>query len=138
VTDLAVSPVDGAVYAVGRIYETLSRKTGQFVGLVRRGVPTTSGGITWANVDRVIADVGFMGVTVAGDGRVFVAGGANGWLVRTSIDGVAAYAATEDTSAPGLPFAVTVDPSGSVFVAGRDDSDNSGAIIRRLPAGVLP
>ena len=45
-SDLAVSPDGGAVYAVGRIYESLSRKTGQFVGLVRRGVPTTSGGIT--------------------------------------------------------------------------------------------
>ena len=74
-------------------------------------------------MDRVIAStppLGFMGVTVDGDGRVFAVGGANGWLVRISIDGVA-YTTT-DEFAPGLPFAVSVDGYGNVFVAGRDDS----------------
>lgn len=134
--DLAVSPTDGSIYAVGRIYETLSRKTGQYVGLVRRGVTTNTGGIAWTNVDRVIANpssVSLNGVTVDGYGRVFVVGynfNNDGWLVRASMDGVAPYATT-DLFGPGYPSSVVADPANNVLVAGRD---GSGAIIRRLAA----
>lgn len=134
--DLAVSPTDGSIYAVGRIYETLSRKTGQYVGLVRRGVTTNTGGMAWTDVDRVIANpssVSLNGVTVDGYGRVFVAGydfNNGGWLVRASVDGFAPYVTT-DFFAPGYPSAVVADPANHVLVAGRD---GSGAIIRRLAA----
>ncbi len=138
--DLAVSPTDGSIYAVGRIYETLTRKTGQYVSLVRRGVTTSTGGIAWTNVDRVIANpnsVSLRAVTVDGYGRVFAAGhdyNNGGWLVRASIDGVAPYVTT-DVFAPGSPSAVVADPANNVFVAGRG---GSGAIVRRLAAPTQP
>jgi hypothetical protein len=67
--DLAVSPTVGSIYVVGRIYEKLTRKTGQYVSLVRRGVTTSTGGIAWTDVDRVIGNftlraVGARGVPV--------------------------------------------------------------------------
>jgi hypothetical protein len=138
--DLAISPTDGSIYVVGRIYETLTRKTGQYVSLVRRGVTTSTGGIAWTNVDRAIANpnsVSLRAVTVDGYGRVFAAGhdyNNYGWLVRASIDGVAPYVTT-DVFAPGSPSAVVADPANNVFVAGRG---GSGAIIRRLAAPTQP
>jgi hypothetical protein len=120
--------------------QALTRKTGQYVGLVRSGVTTNTGGIAWTNVYRVVANpssVSLNGVTVDGYGRVFVAGhdfNIEGWLVRTSVDGVAPYATT-DLFAPGYPSSVVADPANNLLVAGRD---GYGAIIRRLAAPTQP
>lgn len=131
--ELAISPADGSIYAVGRTY-IASRKSGQYVGLIRKGVRSATGSITWSNVDTVaLPGFAFVAVTVQPSGAVHAAAwesDSRSWVIRASASGSGPFSTT-DVVASALPFSLATDSFGNVYAAGR--LDPSGGLIRALP-----
>jgi hypothetical protein len=129
---MAISPVDGAVYACGA-----TDIAGNNAWIIKRSATGASG--TFTTVDTLnVASTAF-GIAVAPDGAVYASGydsstGQNTWLVRRSSAGTSGTFVTVDLTSERnfnvIASCLAIDSNNKVYVAGSKNNSTAGLIRR--------
>jgi hypothetical protein len=124
--------VDGAARTAG--------STGTNYAIVRKGTPTTSGGMTWSTIEADAGKPAASGVFCHSTAGIFLSGtvllsssksSVLAWMVRRSLDGGATWATVDvyqlDSTQPAFAEAVGADASGNLYAVGSAEAGQTSA-----------